>query len=90
MSKVSAESTRDFVIALLGRHVAPEIPVEEESDLVADLALDSILIVEMLAEIEDTFELRVEEEALEGVTTVGDLIHALDAARAVARQEEAS
>ena len=75
------EATRDVVIDLLREHVGPEREVAEVSDLVADLDLDSVLIVEILGAIEERLGIRIADAALVEVATVRDLIRAVEAAR---------
>lgn len=43
-----------------------------------DLNADSLDIVELIMAIEDEFELEVDDEELEGITTVGDVVEHLE------------
>lgn len=43
-----------------------------------DLNADSLDIVELIMAIEDEFELEVDDEELEGITTVGDVVEHIE------------
>jgi acyl carrier protein len=53
--------------------IAPE-QITPESALMDDLDLSSMEIMTMLAEVEDTFELRIPERELRGFITMNDLV----------------
>lgn len=55
---------------------APELTAKTE--LVADLGLDSLAVMEVVAEIEDKFELTIDDDELRAVTTVGDVASAIE------------
>lgn len=55
---------------------APELTAKTE--LVADLGLDSLAVMEVVAEIEDKFELTIDDDELRAVTTVGDVSSAIE------------
>ena len=49
--------------------------VTEETDFVADLEADSLDVVELAMNIEDTFDLpEISEEDIKSIQTVGDLV----------------
>ncbi len=50
-----------------------------ESNLVEDLEADSLDAVEIIVRIEEEFNLEVDDEAAEGVKTVGDLVRCIEA-----------
>jgi acyl carrier protein len=55
-----------------------------ETELVADLALDSIEQLELVVELENHFEIALEIEGDEGIRTVGELVACIDRARGAA------
>jgi acyl carrier protein len=67
------ETLRTELIRLLERHTSDGVEVKESSHLVADLSIDSLGVMELLAEIEDRFELNIPDEVLREVNTVADV-----------------
>ncbi|MEX2479231.1 MAG: phosphopantetheine-binding protein [Gammaproteobacteria bacterium] len=55
--------------AALGRRQA----MSADTALIADLGLESIQVIEYLCEVEDRFDLAIDEDTLADVQTVGDL-----------------
>jgi len=58
--------------------------LDEGTELVADLSLDSLRALSLLIELENRLEISLQPEDEEGLVTVGDLISAV-----LARQERA-
>jgi len=72
------ESVRTELLELLGQHVQTGTPIVESSHLVADLGIDSLGVMEIVADIEDKFGLNIPDEALREVNTVADVATAID------------
>jgi acyl carrier protein len=74
MSTPTPEYTRilDEITAILERFVKKPITVGEQTDLVNDLGLDSLMVMELLEEIEDTFDISFPLNNLSEIRTVGD------------------
>jgi acyl carrier protein len=72
------ESVQSELHKLLGQHVQTGATIAEKSHLVADLGIDSLGVMEIVAEIEDTFKLRIPDDALRDVETVADVAHAIE------------
>jgi acyl carrier protein len=81
----SREQVKAEVIAILEPHAqtasgeggsAPAIT--ESSRLVADLGVDSLGVMEIVAELEDKFGLVIPDEALREVDTIGDVVRAVE------------
>lgn len=53
--------------------------VTKESHFVNDLGADSLDTVELVMEIEDSFDLSIPDDAAEKITTVGDAIKYIEA-----------
>ena len=56
---------------------APKTPMTEESKLVADLNLDSIQSFEMVADLEDHYDISIPLDEMQNLNTVGDLADAV-------------
>jgi acyl carrier protein len=56
-----------------------------ETELVADLALDSIQQLDLIVELENHFAIALETDGDDGIRTVGELVACIDRARAGAR-----
>lgn len=68
------ESVRSELHTLLAQHADDGAAITDKSGLVADLGLDSLGVMEIIAEIEDKFELNIPDEVLREVETVGDVV----------------
>jgi acyl carrier protein len=77
--KWTRETVRSELLQILGQHVQAGTPVAEGSHIVADLGIDSLGVMEIVADIEDKFGLNIPDEALREVNTVGDVAIAIDA-----------
>lgn len=67
------------IIAIITRLYSPiDLTVTADSRLVDDLEMDSMDLVEMVMEIEDTFSIEFTNEECNGFRTVGDVINAVN------------
>ena len=66
------------LLLVLARHVGPGVHVTVESAMVGDLSLDSLAVMEIMAEIEDRFGIHVPDDALMDLRTVADVLRALE------------
>ena len=72
------ETVRNEVIQILTPHVQADAPLlSESSHLVADLGIDSLGVMEVIADLEDKFKLHIPDEALRDVNTVADVTTAI-------------
>lgn len=71
MAGKSDETLLAEVIEVIARH--RNVEVAADTDLVADLNLDSIDIAELVAEIEDHFHVVIPMERLPRIRTVADI-----------------
>ncbi|MBM6968323.1 MAG: acyl carrier protein [Pseudoramibacter alactolyticus] len=69
------ESVKSIIAEQLG---VSEDEITEESNLVEDLEADSLDIVELVMAFEDEFGVKVPDDELENVKTVGDILKVLD------------
>ncbi len=72
------ESVQGELHKLLGQHVQAGAAITGTSHLVADLGIDSLGVMEIVADIEDTFKLSIPDEALREVETVADVAAAIE------------
>lgn len=62
---------------LLGSFNKDEVELSENTDLVADLGLDSLKVVELLVSVEDTFDIFIPLNVLPQVRTIRDFAQRL-------------
>lgn len=68
------ETVRGEVHGVLAPHAQDGASVSDASGLVADLGLDSLGYMEVLADLEDKFKLNIPDDALREVETVADVV----------------
>ncbi|MCC6558678.1 MAG: acyl carrier protein [Polyangiaceae bacterium] len=73
------ETVRAELLDVFRAHSNAEVEVSEASQLVADLSIDSLGMMEMLADLEDKFKLTIPDEMLREVETIGDVARAIEA-----------
>ncbi len=80
----SREQVRAEVLSILKPHAqtttaeGAKVEIGESSRLVADLGVDSLGVMEIVAELEDRFKLTIPDEALREVDTIGDVARAVE------------
>lgn len=67
------ETVEDRLIALLSKTTGSDVPLSPATHLVGDLALESIQVIEYLCEVEDHFDLAIDEATLADVQSIADL-----------------
>lgn len=80
---------REEVLKVLRTAAAETLQVDEDkvtesASFADDLQADSLDLVELVMALEDELELTIEEDALEGVSTVSDALDVIMAAKAAA------
>ncbi len=65
------------LLALLGSRIPTEQPFGPDTDLVADTAMDSVALLELIAELEEQYAVSLDEETLHGILTARDLAQAI-------------
>jgi len=73
------ETVRAELLKLFQQHAQEGVTVGEASHLVADLGIDSLGVMEVIADIEDKFKLVIPDEALREVDTISDVATAIEA-----------
>jgi len=69
------ERLRDLISEKLG--VEPE-DITMETSFADDLEADSIALFELIMAIEEEFDIEVEDESIENISTVGDIMNYLE------------
>ncbi|MBR6758584.1 MAG: acyl carrier protein [Bacteroidaceae bacterium] len=78
MSEVAVK-VKSIIAERLGR---PESAVTNEASFTNDLGADSLDTVEMIMDFENAFDIKIEDEAAEKITTVGEAIEHIEKALA--------
>ena len=68
------EAVQTQLCQILKPFVPAGFELETETDLVADLDLDSMKVMDIVADVEDTFDIAVPLNILPEVRTVGDFV----------------
>jgi acyl carrier protein len=72
------EKVRADLLTLFRTHAQAGAAVTEASHLVGDLGIDSLGVMELIADIEDMFKLSIPDDALRDVDTVGSVVRAIE------------
>ncbi|AKT43683.1 acyl carrier protein [Chondromyces crocatus] len=72
------DNVRAELIEVLKGHAPGDVEVTDGSHLVGDLSIDSLGVMEVLADLEDKFKLTIPDDALREVETVGDVAKAIE------------
>lgn len=73
----SYEETLQVTREIIAKHVELDRPIRPEDHIQNDLGLDSLGVMEVVADIEDRFEVQIPTEALSEFATVDDVAKAL-------------
>lgn len=75
--KISKEILRAQLLELFSKHAQAGTTTTEKSHITGDLGIDSLAVMEIVAEIEDRYEVSFPDDALPAIRTVGDVVKAL-------------
>ena len=70
---MTEQTVEERLMGLLRKTLDADAPLSPETNLVGDLGLESIQVIEYLCEVEDHFDLAIDEATLADVQTVADL-----------------
>ncbi len=74
--------THDKVVAevssVVSEHADSVTDITEQTELVADLGIDSLGVMEVVADIEDKFDMTIADAELRDVATLGDVVKAIE------------
>lgn len=65
------------LLAILRRHVLPGVDITTDSTIGGDLSLDSLAVMEVVADVEDRFGISIPDDSIAELRTVGDVGDAL-------------
>jgi acyl carrier protein len=72
------QAVHSKVLEVFQQHKQTDVEVTEASEIVGDLGIDSLGVMEVLADIEDAFKpLTIPDDALRDITTIGDVAGAI-------------
>jgi acyl carrier protein len=76
MTMATADYTEIYeqLKSILGRFLESPVTIGEETELVNDLQLDSLKVMEIVEEVEDTFDFSFPLNELSGIRTVKDFV----------------
>ncbi len=72
------DNTLLIIIDILKQHVSKDLQIHADTDLEADLSIDSLKSMEILAAVEDAFDISIPINVLSDVQTVKDLALQID------------
>lgn len=68
------ETLKEIIADAMGNRLKIDTSdISENTEFIADLHADSVDIATIICDIEDQFNIEIEDEQLEGITTVGDV-----------------
>jgi acyl carrier protein len=70
----SKESVRNALLDTFAKYAHTKVAITEQSHITGDLGVDSLAVMEIVAELEDRYDLTFPDEDLPTVRTVGDVI----------------
>ncbi len=73
----SYEETLQITTDVLVKHVELDRPIKPTDHIQNDLGLDSLGVMEVVADIEDRFQVSIPTEQLDGLATVEDVARVL-------------
>lgn len=71
------EETLSITTDLLRRHVGPSKPIRPQDHIQNDLGLDSLAVMELVADAEERFSVSIPNEVLSDLATVDDVAKAV-------------
>ena len=72
------EEVVNQVRSLILDHTETSVEITEQTELVADLGIDSLGVMEVVADIEDKFDMTIADKELRDVATLGDVVKAIE------------
>jgi len=72
------KNLKDELTALLREHVDERVAIGPATTMSGELGLNSVELMEITAEIEDRFGVRLPDDLLPQLRTVGDMLRALE------------
>ena len=73
------QSTYDALAHLLGKFNEKSVPLKPETDISADLNIDSVSVMDFVMEVEDHFDIEIPLNVLSETRTIADLVKVVEA-----------
>ena len=74
------DKVREIIADALGARLRIDTyDIASETEFIADLHADSVDIATIICDIEEAFDIEIEDEQLEGIETVGDVVERIEA-----------
>jgi len=71
------ETIQNDLHELFGRYALPGTTVSNDAHITGDLGIDSLGVMEIVAEVEDKYSLSFPDDELPRIRTVGDVVNAI-------------
>ena len=73
------DTLKEIIADAMGSRLKIDLSeIKEDTEFIADLHADSVDIATIICEIEDEFNIEIEDEQLEGIETVGDVAERIE------------
>ena len=73
------ETLKSIIADAMGNRLKMDASeINEDTEFIADLHADSVDIATIICDIEDEFNIEIEDEQLEGIETVGDVAERIE------------
>ncbi len=79
---LAVRPTRDDLATVLEQVLGRSVQITDDTDIVADLGMDSLGVMNFVMAIEDFYDISIPLDRIAQVETIGDLIHAVEHLRA--------
>ena len=74
------ETLKEIIADAMGNRLKIDASdISEDTEFIADLHADSVDVATIICDIEDEFNIEIEDEQLEGISTVGDVASRIEA-----------
>jgi acyl carrier protein len=78
--------TREAISAIFAQVLGHSVNINEHTDIVEDLGMDSLGVMNFVMAIEDFYDISIPLDRIAQIQTVGDLIHAVEDLRSGTQQ----
>jgi acyl carrier protein len=76
--KITREILKAHLFEVFQKHALTKVTISETSHITGDLGVDSLAVMEIVAELEDRYDLSFPDDELPKIRTVGDVISTLE------------
>jgi acyl carrier protein len=75
--KITREALKAHLFEVFRKHALTNTQVTESAHITGDLGVDSLAVMEIVAELEDKYDMSFPDDELPKIRTVGDVIETL-------------